>query len=265
MVYQGFLDDSKDANQSKMFVCAGFFGSNDDWGSLRIDWDRILRENEIDYFKSYEYNHLTGQFARFRTSAYPPPSGRQAAKGIKDALLQVIKNHRSIRGAGVAILVEDFEKVCARPEAAGVFGGSPYHRALESVMFETVKMIRKGSPHNMVAFVHDDESDFATLHQVYLGFRKLNPKTAKRMGGFGALSDKQHPPLQIADMIANNTLEIGMKYITKGQPDQAKASMRENINLLGYWNEHYMLSALKHNLIRVGRPIPLDLDTEDYG
>ena len=265
-----FLDDSKDANQSKMFVSAGFFAGRDDWGSLRTQWDRVLREAEIEYFKSSEYNHLDGEFARFRTAAYPPPSGRNAAKEIKDRLQQLVKNHPSIRGVGVFVIVDDFNKVCAHSEAADVFPPNPYHRALESVMFQTVKLISGRPGRNMVEFVHDEETDFPVLHQLYLEFRKLNPRTAKRIAAFGALSDKKHPPLQMADMIANNTLEVGMDYIAKGRPEEAKTAlktiaMKENISLLGYWDEHYMLSILKGNLLRLGRPIPLELDTEEYG
>ena len=40
-------------------------------------------------------------------------------------------------------------------------------------MFETVNLIRTMPGHNMVTFVHDDESDFEELHQLYRGFRKL--------------------------------------------------------------------------------------------
>jgi hypothetical protein len=265
MVYECFLDDSKDAKQSKLFVSAGFFGTRDDWSSLRKAWNAVLREKGIDYFKSSEYNHLTDQFAKYRTDAYPPPAGRNAAKEIKRALQEVVSNHRNIRGIGISVLVEDFDKVCSRPEVSGIFGSNPYHRALESVMFETVRIICRRPGHNMVAFVHDEESDFETLHSLYLGFKKLNPKTAKYMGGFAPLSDKEHPPLQMADMIANSALEVGMDRITKGETDKARISMRENINLLGYWDEHYMLSVLKRNLALRGRPIPLDLETEEYG
>ena len=265
MVYECFLDDSKDANQSEMFVSAGFFGTRDNWSSLRKSWKVVLDEKGIDYFKSSEYNHLTHQFARFRTPVYPPPSGRNAAKEIKAALQQVVSLHRNIRGIGLSVQVRDFEKVCSRPEASTIFGSNPYHRALESVMFETVKIICRRPGHNIVAFVHDEESDFEILRQLYLGFKKLNPRTAKYMGGFVPLSDKEHPPLQMADMIANNTLEVGLDRIRKGETDKARISMRSNINKLGWWDEHYMLSVLKRNLILRGHPVPIDLDNEEYG
>ena len=68
----------------------------------------------------------------------------------------------------------------------------------------------------------------------------------------------------MADMIANNTLEVGMDRLRTGKTDQAKIAMRDNIHLLGYWNEAYMLALLKRNLIRIGKPIPLDLDSKEY-
>ena len=80
MVYTCYLDDSRDANQEKLFVLAGFFGTKDDWSSLRKDWSAVLREKGIEYYKSSEYNHLTDQFAKYRTASYPPPSGRNATK-----------------------------------------------------------------------------------------------------------------------------------------------------------------------------------------
>ena len=267
MVYTCYLDDSKDANQSKLFVSAGFFGPKDDWLSLRKDWTTVLKEKGIDYFKSSEYNYLCDQFAKYRTDSYPPPYGRNAAKGIKDALGEVVRRHPFIRGVGISVLVEDYEKVRSRPETNGIFGENPYHRALESVMYETVKIIRNRPGHNIVAFVHDEESDFDTLRRLYLGFKKMNPKTAKYLGGFAGFSDKEEPPLQMADMIANSTLEVGMDRLAKGaaELDQARIGMKENINLLGLWNEDYMLSVLKRNLIVRGRPIPLDLQPEAIG
>lgn len=265
MVYDCFLDDSKDAKQSQLFVSAGFFGTRVDWSSLRKAWSKVLDDKGVGYFKSSEYNHLTDQFARFRTKAYPPPTGRDAAKEIKLALQQIVKDHPFIRGIAVSIVVPEYERICSRPEATGVFGGDPYHRALESIMFETVKIIRARPGHNMVAFVHDDESDFETLHALYRGFRKKNPKTAKFIGGFMPLSDKDHPPLQMADMIANNTLEVGIDRIHKGEIDKAKIAMKENVNKLCFWDEHYMLSVLKSNLAFNGRPIPFDISGDEYG
>jgi hypothetical protein len=37
MVYLSYLDDSKDQNQKKMFVSAGFVATKEEWGKLRIE------------------------------------------------------------------------------------------------------------------------------------------------------------------------------------------------------------------------------------
>ena len=95
-------------------------------------WDAVLKETGIQYFKSSEYNHLTGQFAKYLLSAYPEPTGRGAAKEIKCALQKVVADHPRIRGVGIFVLVDDFEKVRSRPEVNGLLGSNPYHRALEA-------------------------------------------------------------------------------------------------------------------------------------
>ena len=69
----------------------------------------------------------------------------------------------------------------------------------------------------------------------------------------------------MADMIANNTLEVGIDRIHKGEIDKAKIAMKENVNKLCFWDEHYMLSVLKSNLAFNGRPIPFDISGDEYG
>src|SRR5690348_5751984 len=77
MLFHCFLDDSKDKSQTQVYISAGFIGIEDDWKAFRILWNEILSTNNIRYFKSSEYNWLEGEFSRFKTDAYPRPSGRQ--------------------------------------------------------------------------------------------------------------------------------------------------------------------------------------------
>lgn len=267
MVFHCYLDDSKDRDQSKLMVSAGFFGSQPDWASLRIEWSRVLKKHGLAYFKSSEYNHLNGQFERFRKDPrYPKPKGRDAARGIRSELQQVLQNHPRVFSTGICIPLDDYAKVCARPEAVEVFGkGSPYHRALEAVLFETVRMARHIPGRNAVAFVHDDGSDFNELRALYDGFKIKNPKTAKFLVGFQPLDDKEHPPLQLADMVANFTLEAGLNWLENGRQAEQAKEMGDNLGKLGVWTEHVLLSALKRNLILKGKPIPVDLQKDEYG
>src|SRR5207249_4068940 len=107
--------------------------------------------------------------------------------------------------------------------------------------------------------------DFNQLRDLYMSFKTMNPKTARTLTGFVPLDDKQHPPLQIADMIANNILAVGMEWLSKGDLDTRRFELPENMSKFGMWNEDYLLSVLKSNLAMKGQPIPLDLDSEAYG
>lgn len=265
MVYHCFLDDSKDQNQAKVMVSAGFFGTQEQWGSLRIAWTKVLEKHGLEYFKSSECNNLNGEFAKFRTDEYPPPMGRNAAKKIREELQIVLHEHRYIRGVGISVPLEDYRKVLLRPEADGVLHANAYHAALASVMYETVQYIRKRPGRNMVAFVHDDGDDFPELFAVYKAFAKANPGTAKYMGGFQPLDDKLHPPLQLADMVANYAMSKSLVSLESGNMKLENIEMGSNINLLGYWSYDYVLSVLKRNLLGRGRPIPIDLESEQFG
>jgi len=265
MVYLSYLDDSKDQNQAKMFVSAGFLGTKEDWGRLRGAWVARLQEDGLEYFKTSEYKMLNGQFAKFKTAAYPPPTGREKARQIRSDLQQIMRRIPGVHGLGVAIPMEVHAKVAARTEAADIFHGTPYRRALESVMFETVKHIRRMPGRNVVAFVHDDGPDYDELRTYYNEFNEANPKTAKFIRGFQPLSDKEHPPLQAADMAANFTLEKCLEFLETHQQLTELDQMQGSIHRLGIWDELYMLSALKRTLQSRGRLIPPDLQSDRYG
>lgn len=251
MIYNCFLDDSKDQNQSQMIVSAGFYGTRDDWGELRARWSKRLSDDGLEYFKTSEFKMLEGQFAKFKTSEYPPPTGRDKARSIRSGLQAIMKQIPGIRGIGVCIPMEDLEKCYSRPEFE-VFRSDPYQRALEGVMHETIGRIKAKPGRNMVAFVHDDGPDFDQLRRYYNDFKAVNPKSAGYMAGFQPLDDKKHPPLQAADMVANFTLGIGLEWLESGRKVEKLKEMESSIGKLGVWDEQYTLDLLKRNLQRLG-------------
>lgn len=218
----------------------------------------------MDYFKSSEYYRLDGQFAKFKTKAYPLPKGREAAQQVRSELQAALQQHPNIHGMGVMVLVQDYRRVLSLREAVGILPENPYHAALNSVIFETVKKVRKIPGHHMVAFVHDSGPDFDSLRSSYEKFKELNPKTGKFLGEFIRLDDKEHPPLQSADMIANYTMQLGLDGLASGDMKANVNEMKANIRSLGFWNEDYILSVLKSNLMTHGKTVPLDLQDERY-
>lgn len=261
MLFHCFLDDSKDKSQTQVYISAGFIGIEDDWKAFRILWNEILSTNKIRYFKSSEYNWLEGEFSRFKTDAYPRPSGRQAAKKIKDELLGTARCFTHIRGVGIAIPVPIYRKVC-RLEDAKLFFDTPdlYRRALEGVFNETIKQIELLPGENAVLFVHDEGPDWDQLDAYYREYRIRNPRHAKKMAGFVPLDDKRHPPLQLADALANQSVGDGTEWLANGQVT-LEDEKEFNLCKLGVWDEATMLRLLRHTLKTRGLPISEELET----
>lgn len=258
MVFNCFLDDSKDQNESKVFVSAGYFGTVDYWTALRVAWRKILEDNGLEYFKTSEYKMLRGQFSRFRSTAYEPPRGREKASEIRDTLLAVPRGLSGIKGVGCAIPIEDYEKVCARPEAREFFEAHPYRRAIEGVFNEVGRAIETLPGNHVVAYVHDDGDDFDQLRHYYEEYRAVNKRHAKIMSGFVPLDDREHPPLQMADALANFAQEKAVEWLRNGRKPMESAWPFE-VYHIGIWTERYMLGLVKHELKRRGQPIPEDL------
>lgn len=256
MVFQTFLDASghKDA---KLMVSAGFCGNKDVWGDFRNDWKAVLRRHRLEYFESSECHHVNGQFRRLRKGKYAQPEEKEEARGIRDEFLAVVGRHPGIVGLGVAVEMEPYERMAQLPGAKDVLPLDPYKAALCSVMFETVKRVRSRDRNCMVAFVHDDGDCFDGLRSCYREFRRLNPKTARFMGGFAPADDKKIVEVQLADLIANHTAFVGSQH-----PDARLGilEMRKNIAFLARWDELYIGAVLKYGLRKRGEPIPLGLE-----
>ncbi len=246
-----------------MLVCAGWIGERGDWLDFCKRWNKRLQLDGIDYFKTSEYKMLKGQFEKFRN--LPVPEGRNAANIVRDDLLTIIRSYDDLRSVGVCVPMDEWSAVAIRPEAVGILE-HPYHRAVECIWVETVRRGFRRSRshrHSVVAFVHDDGPDLAELSALYVAFKKLNPKTAKFMVGFGGLDDKVNPPLQAADLIANRSLEIGLDWVDNGKTIARESELHSSMGFLSVWRESYAKGVLHHELKRRGLPIPQDLE-EDY-
>jgi hypothetical protein len=244
VVYDAYIDDSKDRHAQRVVVSGIFIGDKERWGWLRTKWQKRLDKEGMKYFKSSEYYGLRGEFVKFRSkSKYPEPTGREAAKRVFDDLEEIIKEAK-LMSLGVVVPVQDYNEVIALPEAKGKLPESPYYLALNSGFFETIKAINENPGKHMVAFIHDDDDRFPQYRELYHQFKKKNPKTAKQMGGFIPLDDEQHPPLQAADLAANVTCNYAKQWLN----DKTSASLqrlRGSMYMVGVWDKDYILSVLR--------------------
>jgi hypothetical protein len=223
VVYEGYVDDSKDRHAEKVVVSGIFIGHQEAWASLRAKWKKRLDKDGMRYFKASEYYGLRGEFQQFRSEAdYPVPSGRNAARLIFDDL-EVIINQTEIASMGVVIPVQDFNEVLADPRAKGRLPTNAYSLALNLCFYQTVQELNKVPGRHVVRFVHDCDDRFSIYKECYDRFKDANPKTAKQMCGFTALDDKEHPPLQAADLAANVTCNFAKDWL---EQDRTVASLQ---------------------------------------
>lgn len=255
MVFQTFLDDSGH-KAAKLMVSAGFCGKRETWRAFEADWRKALDLHQLPYFKSSECNHVSGQFRKLRKGKYAQEDEKGEARRIRKDFLDVVARHDGLVGVGIVVEMEPYERLAGLPGAKEVLPQDPYKAALSSVMFETVKRVRRRDRNCMINFTHDD-GDSENLSVCYQAFRKMNQGTAKHLGGFGFFNDKLIVGLQAADLIANHTAYIGSK---NRDTIAGLLEMRENIAFLARWDEAYIAAVLKHGLRKHGEPIPFGLE-----
>lgn len=257
MLYECYLDDSKDGRQEVAYVCAGFYGKQYAWEKFEIAWQAQLAREGIEYFKTSECVHLTKQFAKF--GKFPAPHGKEAAGQVRERLRQLILNFKGIHKVGVAVPVEDYKAVMAYQSADLVFGSRGiYHRAFELTLLRAVRLTCK-SAKDAIAFFHDDGDDYADLLAIYKSFKKNNHQTAPFMKGFKSLDDKGWGSIQAADLIANFVLGTSVGTI-QNKPTQAEQALVDfGPKGLTWWDREPLEKTLLHNMKKKGIEPPRDL------
>ena len=56
------IDDSADAKRKIVFSVAGFVGYPKDWDDLVDKWNKRLKREGLDYFRTYDCLNLEGEF-----------------------------------------------------------------------------------------------------------------------------------------------------------------------------------------------------------
>lgn len=245
MVYDAFIDDSRDRHGEQVVVSGIFIGDRDRWGFLRTKWIKRLAAEGMKYFKASEYYGLRGEFQKFSSKTkYPPPFGREAAKRVFDDLEGIIKQ-ANLMSLGVVIPMQDYRQAVALTDTLGRIPQDPYSLALSSGFFETIKAVNRDKGKHMVAFVHDDDQRFPRYQALYHEFKKKNPRTAKQMAGFIPLDDKQHPPLQAADLAANVTCNFAKEWLDNGRAPTDLKRLKDTMYLIGVWDKNYILEVMR--------------------
>jgi len=206
-----YFDESADERREKVYAVAGYFGNQFDWLTFEGGWEKLLSEYRLDYFKASECETLTGQFARYRKNpddlTLPLDADEKAKRTeIKTAFVDIaIKS--PIVGFGAAVLMEDFNELCAQnSQAARSLGKHPYficaHAAMATAGHITTTVNHDQGTSHLLAFVFDENKEVCSSFLAeYHEFQRKNPYAAEYMASATFASELRFKPLQVADLL----------------------------------------------------------------
>lgn len=227
MLYRTFIDDSADQKQEIVMVAGALMGTQKQCNELGRKWSACLKRHHIRYFRSSEYNWLSGEFDKYRDEAkYPKPAGRNAARVIRDDL-DVIVKQSSLLGVASVWPLPAYRKAVEKYQLHQKLDPDPFSTAMQSVMRECALVSKdlprgKKNKENMVAFVCDDTDSAPKYAAAYAGFKAKNLLIHDILGGMIHRDDKKTPPLQAADMVASIGREMALEYIATGAKSELK-------------------------------------------
>jgi hypothetical protein len=247
MMYAAHIDDSADRDRQRVVISSVLIGKYDDWKYLAKFWNKRLKRDGIEYFKSTHCNHLRGQFSKFCSKEnYPAPAGREAANRIRADLDKIIKKSKVV-GIGIVIPIPLFNKFKSDSHYSSLIPNDPYHWAVQSAWKESVTAIKKVGLKNTISFAHDDASNFHVLHDLYLAYKESNPTDARIMRDFVPLDDKNNPPIQAADAVADVTFRYAEEWAKNPTPANM-IRLRTTMYKVCVWDEDYAHSALDRRI-----------------
>jgi hypothetical protein len=193
IIYKVFIDDSADREQKKYVIAGALVGSKDSWHNFGKRWKKALSKRPaIGHFHTKEWDRLSGEFEQFTDrSKWPQSIRRDVADAKRDTLVKVVES-ASIVAIGIGILIPDYKKIRdEHPEAGGYYPEDAFECALQEIFLQAVNAIRKRDTNPRIAFISDLCVKSPRYTEVFSGWKKRNPDSAKYVLGIAHLDDKK--------------------------------------------------------------------------
>jgi hypothetical protein len=234
MLYQAYIDDSADQKRERVVVAGAIIGDKPRWNILNRLWKERLAQDGLKFFKSSQCESLRGEFEKFRD--FGMEEGFRRAALVRDDLDLIIRNSM-LTAVGVTVSVPFHKVMLQDPKRFGEIPSLPYPLVFQQILAECAKAMMLLGRGNIVTFGHDDGNDFPKLHDIFLRFKKENPRYQRVMADFVPLDDKLHPPVQAADVSAWVTRKYAEAYAADPSADNLKR-MKESMYKVGNWLEN---------------------------
>ena len=203
-----YLDESFDQQPSGVYAVGGLLGRGPAIFELERRWEKVRTRGDIDieYFKAFECEQGTNQFAKFVIDPSDIPAKRQKLHSLSQEFLNAIvnppfdKSHLFLTGVGV--IQKEFYEAIQDDRAKAILGDTPYRLAYDLAMVQCAWAMKELGTGDNVAFVVDEHAEHSP--QVRQDFDKLktaNPIAAKYLGTMSTEDDKTNPAIQAADAV----------------------------------------------------------------
>lgn len=206
MVIGLYADDSTDQPEQHMQTAGAVFGWPADIFEAERQWEQHLIQAGIEYFKASEAECLEEQFEPLRLGM-SLNSARAKADSTRRDLVDLIGSTR-LSATAVSIVLKDFnDLVSSNPKARYYYGTDSTILVYGMLIKGTIELIQELYPQNAnrdtIAFMFDEHRNFLNAEAAYMSLKKRDTVCASMMGVVSHGDDKQHKPLQIADLIAH--------------------------------------------------------------
>lgn len=222
MVIGFYADDSTDQPKQQMQTAGAIFGWPANFTEAERLWNQHLEKAGIDYFKASECETLSGQFDPLRLGMNLS-SARALADATRRDLVSVIeKIELSI--VAVSIVLNDFKEVIANNSKARYYYGADstvlvYGRLIKA----TIDLIHQDTPElikHRMAFTFDSHAEYLKAEAAYRNLKEKDSACAEMMGYVGHADDIEHPPLQMADLVAHEARHKSMQTLANSDQER---------------------------------------------
>jgi hypothetical protein len=243
-------DESYD---DSLYTCGSFLSWPAIFYYLGLEWDDRLKKDGIAYFRSYDCEHLQGEFRLENPPGFGLNQARARADSIRHDLVQIIQR-KTIAGISVSIVRKDFEALVSKNrKARKCFGTDLMIFTYRMLVKHTVGLMEQDFPETKyrglkAGFVFDEHSNWRKAEEAYDQLKQQDALCAKRMLVASHADDREYPGLQMADLMAYEARIESQKWLDSS--DEERHSMKNlkrthNVYFMGIMARKQLLAELE--------------------
>lgn len=201
VVWFGYVDESGTHGTSSHVVVGSVIGHGRTWQAVALRWKAILKSYSLSYYHAVEFNRGTGECEKL--------TEQERVNCVKE-LIQTISN------ADLEYIVYALERTLFESKKSKL---SVYDYLLATTIGDLMRRAEAAEINDMYVFIEDGCELSTTLCNLL-----MKAASARKLGAVGNISylKKDHPHLQVADMIAYDSF----KYLDNLTIDSSKAMRR---------------------------------------